>query len=91
MENLHGNIAVRMEQILRKEFGFDDRPYGTIFDADAIEHGALYDGMCLVLCKRKINDREDFANEYAKYKGKTLQEIGDDVENFFNAFSKIIQ
>ena len=48
MRNKH-DIAIDLEHMLRNEFGFKDRPRGTIFDADSIELYMLYDDMVLLL------------------------------------------
>lgn len=83
MSNTH-NIAQQLELILRNEFGFSDRPSGTIFDADAIEHTMFYDIMILLLYKKdKLNDT--FLDKYSKYKGMSVNEITD-CEAIFNEF-----
>ena len=57
MRNVH-DIAIELESMLRKEFGFPDRPRGTIFDADAIESRMFYDVMILLLYRKGTKDRK---------------------------------
>lgn len=83
MPNTH-NIAIQLELILRKEFGFPDRPSGTIFDADAIERSTFYDLMILVLCK-KDKHNADFIEKYSQYEGMNMNQIPD-CEAIFNEF-----
>ncbi len=48
-ENIsEGPEGIILESMLRREFGFADRPRGTIFDADAIERRKFYDVMILL-------------------------------------------
>lgn len=81
------DIAIDLERILCDEFGFDDRPYGTIFDADGIEHGMFCADMILLLRKRKINS-VDFENELNQYRGDPIETIPN-YEHLFEQFEKL--
>lgn len=87
--NFHGWIAIPLENKLRKIFGFDDRPIGTIFDADSIEGGSFYDVMCLILAKEKIEKWEDFANKYSQ---KDIEKMGiEDQYKVYQEFCNLIK
>lgn len=89
--NFHGYIAVPLEAILRRVFGFSDRPLGTVFDADAIESGFFYDAMCLILCKNNIENWYEFADKYIEMKNKPGNEIGiEKAISVFKEFEELI-
>lgn len=80
-------IAVLLEAILCDEFGFDKRPIGTIFDADAIEHRMFCEDMILALRKKGI-DCVDFENELSAYSGIYIETIPN-YEQLFNRFEEL--
>lgn len=84
MRNVH-DIAIELESMLRKEFGFHDRPRGTIFDADAIESRMFYDVMILLLYRKGTKDSNKFQNDIFKYKGINMNEIPN-YESIFEEF-----
>ena len=84
MRNVH-DIAIELESMLRKEFGFPDRPRGTIFDADAIESCMFYDVMILLLYRKGTKDSTKFQNDIFKYKGINMNEIPN-YESIFEEF-----
>lgn len=84
MRNVH-DIAIELEYMLRKEFGFPDRPRGTIFDADAIESRMFYDVMILLLYKKGKKDSTRFQDNVLKYQGTNMNQIPD-YESIFEEF-----
>ena len=84
MRNVH-DIAIELESMLRKEFGFPDRPRGTIFDADAIESRMFYDVMILLLYRKETKDSNKFQKDIFKYKGINMNEIPN-YESIFEEF-----
>ena len=84
MRNVH-DIAIELESMLRKEFGFPYRPRGTIFDADAIESRMFYDVMILLLYRKGTKDSTKFQNDIFKYKGINMNEIPN-YESIFEEF-----
>lgn len=79
------NIAIELEHMLRKEFGFPDRPIGTIFDADAIESRMFYDDMILLLHKNGKKDSTDFQDKIYEYRGVNMNQIPN-YESMFEEF-----
>lgn len=88
MENVH-SIAVELESFLRDEFGFNDRPIGTIFDADAIESYMFYDDMVLLLHKKGTGDFNKFIDDNYEHKGKNMNEITN-CEEIFEKFKRLL-
>lgn len=88
MRNVH-DIAIELESMLRKEFGFTDRPRGTIFDADAIESRMFYDVLILLLYKKGTKNSTKFQNAIFKYKGINMNEIPN-YESIFEEFKSYL-
>lgn len=89
MKNVH-DIAIELEYLLCEEFGFADRPRGTIFDADDIESRTFYDNMALLLHKKAKKDYTDFINSIFDYKGVNMNQISD-YEKIFEEFKSYLQ
>ncbi len=88
MRNTH-DIAIELEHMLCKEFGFNARPRGTIFDADAIETYMFYDLMCLLLYKKSKSDWSEFADTIFPYKGTNMNRIPN-YEQIFDQFKSML-
>ena len=88
MRNAH-DIAIELEYMLRKEFGFENRPRGTIFDADAIESYMFYDILHLLLYKKSNQDWCDFINKIFQYKGVSMNKIPG-YEQIFEEFKLLL-
>ncbi|HCH29019.1 MAG TPA: hypothetical protein DEW35_05870 [Ruminococcaceae bacterium] len=88
MRNAH-DIAIELEHMLCREFGFDGRPRGTIFDADAIETYMFYDIICLLLYRKSNSGWDDFANRICQYKGVNMNQIPE-YEKVFDEFKLLI-
>ena len=88
MRNAH-DIAIELEHMLCDEFGFNDRPRGTIFDADAIEHRMFYDDMILLLAKKSKYDSSEFEDEIYEYQGRNMNQIPN-YEEIFEKFKSFI-
>lgn len=89
MRNAH-DVAIELEYMLRKEFGFKDRPRGTIFDADSIELYMFYDDMVLLLYKKgAVNDPYDFMDRICQYKGVNMNKIPS-FNEIFDEFKSLI-
>ena len=88
MENAH-TIASELESLLRNEFGFNDRPIGTIFDADAIENYMFYDDMVLLLNKKGTGNFNKFINDNYQHKGKNMNQITN-YEEIFEEFNRLL-
>lgn len=88
MRNAH-DIAIELESMLRKEFGFNERPRGTIFDADKIESYMFYDLLYLLLYKKSNKDWSNFANKTFEYKGINMNKIPE-YEKIFDEFKSLI-
>ena len=88
MRNRH-DIAIELENMLCKEFGFSSRPRETIFDADAIESYMFYDDMILLLHNKSQKDSIDFENDIFKYKGTNMNKIPD-CESIFEKFKTFL-
>ena len=88
MRNAH-DIAIELEYMLRQEFGFVNRPRGTIFDADAIETYMFYDILYLLLYKKSSQDWCDFVNKIFEYKGVSMHKIPN-YEEIFEEFKFLI-
>lgn len=73
MKNFKNQIAIRLELQARSLLGYNDRPVGTIFDADAIECGNFAEVMILLLriksSYRSDNSIDAFAKMCATYIG----------------------
>ena len=88
MINVH-DIAIELEYMLRKEFGFADRPRGTIFDADYIEKEMFYDDMSLLLYKKGKKDFTEFLDsiyQYRRVNMNTIPNCGSIFEQFKQLF-----
>lgn len=88
MRNVH-DVAIELEYMLRKEFGFSDRPRGTIFDADAIESRTFYDIIILLLHKKGKKDSTKFQDKIFQYKCINMNQIPD-YELIFEEFKTYI-
>lgn len=86
--NTHA-VAVELEFLLCKEFGFNDRPSGTAFNADAIENYFFYDAMCLLLYKKNNSVLFEFEGKYIYCKNKNINSIKD-AEQIFDHFKSLI-
>lgn len=89
MRNAH-DIAIELEHMLCREFGFQGRPRGTIFDADAIETYMFYDLIYLLLYKKSNQDWFDFVDRIYEYKGTNMNKIPD-YEAIFDEFKSLIE
>jgi len=94
MSGVHNDIGLPLELKLRTEFGFDERPAGTVFDADGIVNGFFYEAMNLLLVKKKIEKikRNDFLYKYSHLANKTLSEIGvEEAVRIYDEFLKLLK
>jgi len=78
--NFHGDIAVPLEFIARRAFGYSDRPYTKICDADAIECGKFVEVMIAILRERTNmeNGREDI-DEFIRFSSRFIDD--DDIDD----------
>lgn len=83
------DVAIRVEHLLRDEFGFNGRPRGTIFDADNIELYSFYDCLNLLLYKKSKNDYSEFLDSIYEYKLKNMREIPDS-ESVYREFRRLL-
>lgn len=74
------DIAIAIEKIMCREFGFSGRPRGTIFDADYIEMRSFYDCVSLILHKRGKGDWSGFLDSIYEYAGKNISMIPNLIE-----------
>ena len=83
------NIAIELEYFLRNEFWFNDRPIGTIFDADAIENYMFCDDMVLLLHKKGTGNFNKFIDDNYQHKGKNMNQITN-YEEIFEEFNRLL-
>ena len=88
MNNPH-DVAIELEYMLCKEFGFKERPMGTIFDADSIELRMFYDDIVLMLYKCAKTDFIDFIDEICQYKLVDMNKIPN-YEEIFRKFKSYL-
>lgn len=88
MRNAH-DIAIEIEHMLRKEFGFEERPRGTIFDADKIESYMFYDLLYLLLYRKSNKEWFGFVDKIFEYKGVNMNQIPE-YEKIFEEFKSLL-
>ena len=88
MRNTH-DIAIELERILEKQFGYPFAHSGTIFSADFIELAMFYDDMHLMLHIKGHGDWIGFINEIYQYKGMNMNKIPN-VEEIWAQFKTFI-
>ena len=85
--NYHGNYAVPLENIFRKEFQCDRMGVGGLVNADEFEKAPLIISTML-LCRlivgsdsesEKIQKLETFIKTYSNSMNKSMRELGKDV------------
>lgn len=95
--NFHNDIAYSLENIACKNYNWKDRPYRTIFDADAIEGGSFVEAMIILLREktnysREIEDVNIFIDKCSKYFGKNGYEITPEkAQELFDEFKALIK
>lgn len=95
MWNFHGDIAIQLEGDARIYYGWTDRPFTTIYDADSIEQGSFAECMIILLREKSKysceNDTIDaFVNECGKYIGQPGSTISaETADSLYNEFERL--
>ncbi len=93
--NFHNDIAITLEHYAMKQFGYYERPFETIFDADAIERSSFVEVMIVLLRERSSmrndrNDIDEFVEECSKYVGISGNDLDKEKANeLFCWFKKL--
>ena len=93
--NFHGDIAIPLEGIALRHYGDIMRPFGKIYDADAIEHGSFVEVMMTILreetgMKHGYPEIDNFVNDCAPYIGVSGHAIPKEVAaDLFERFKQL--
>ena len=84
--NVHGDIAVELENDANYYFKGIGRPVDKIYDADAIELGRFVEVMILLLREKtsfnnEHDDIDEFVTDCAPYLGKSGNSIDPEIAN----------
>lgn len=94
--NFHNDIAISLESHARRIMKYTDRPYETIFDADAIESESFFEVMIILLWHKNeyiSNDKiSNFIKKGKEYIGVSGHKIPNETANkLFEEFKELIK
>ncbi len=95
--NIKNDIALPLEMVAREFFGKMDRPYGKIYDSDAIEMGAFVEVMVFIVrsitnLSDEFDDVNSFVEKCAIYFGKSCYDIPEKVmEELYIEFTRLLK
>lgn len=95
--NFHNDIAISLEYDARRILGYRDRPFNTIFDADAIEGVNFAEAMIILLRKKTEYLQENaevaaFIKECSPYVGMHALDIEPEIAaELYERFTALIK
>lgn len=95
--NFHNDIAIALEGIATRYFGWVGRPMTKIFDADAIESGSFAEDMIILLrvksdYSNELTDIDEFVVKAGPYVGKNGNTIDNEIaQKLFDEFKRLFE